>query len=209
MSSGSSIKDVASADAKARMAGRKFEAIVIGASAGGIKALMQLLGKLPRHFRLAVVVVLHLPEIRESRLEEVFQHYAQMKVSIAEDKVRVCPGNIYFAGPGYHLLIERERTFSLSCEAPLHYSRPSIDILMTSAADAYGSSLAGILLTGANQDGAEGMAAIHQSGGLTVVQEPTEAEIAIMPQAALNLFAPDFILPLAQIERLIHTVENC
>ncbi|PUA30797.1 MAG: chemotaxis protein CheB [Cellvibrio sp. 79] len=191
-----------------KLSGRRIEAIVIGASAGGIRALMLLLGKLPAHFRVPIIIVLHMPDTRESRLAEVFQHHTAMTVTMAEDKERISPGTIYFAGPGYHLSIERERCFSLSCEEPLHYSRPSIDFLMSSAADAYGASLAGILLTGANQDGAEGMAGIHNNGGLTIVQDPAEAEMAFMPQAALDLFTPDFIMPLEQIQHLIFRLEK-
>lgn len=195
-------------DAARKIAGKRIEAIVIGASAGGIRALMVLLGKLPAHFRVPIIVVLHMPDTRESRLAEVFQHHAAMTVTIAEDKAPVSPGNIYFAGPGYHLSIESDRSFSLSCEDPVHYSRPSIDFLMSSAADAYGASLAGILLTGANQDGAEGMACIHNRGGVTIVQDPAEAEMAFMPQSALDLFIPDFILPLEHIQHLIFRLEK-
>ena len=188
---------------------RAIEAIVIGASAGGIKALLNLLAALPADFRIPIIIVLHMPDTRESRLVEVFQHHIALSVKLAQDKADIAPGHVYFAGPGYHLLIERGRSFSLSCEEPIHYSRPSIDILMVSAADAYGASLAGILLTGASHDGAEGMARIHEAGGLTVVQEPADAEIATMPQAALDLFTPDFILPLAEIQQLISRLEKC
>lgn len=128
---------------------------------------------------------------------------------VAQDKSPVLPGRVYFAGPGYHLSIERDRSFSVSCEEPIHYSRPSIDLLMSSAADAYGASLAGILLTGANQDGAAGMARIHEVGGLTVIQDPFEAEIAVMPQSALNLFTPDFVFPLQEIQKLMFRLEKC
>lgn len=169
---------------------------------------MALLGNLPVHFQVPIIIVLHMPETRESRLAEVFQHHMAMAVTMAEDKGRIGPGHIYFASPGYHLSIERDRSFSLSCEDPVHYSRPSIDFLMSSAADAYGSALAGILLTGANQDGAEGMLCIHNTGGLTIVQDTAEAEMALMPQAALDLFVPDFILPLEHIQRLIFRLEK-
>jgi two-component system chemotaxis response regulator CheB len=193
----------------AKLANRKMEAIVIGTSAGGIRALLTLLCDLPVHFRLPIIIVVHMPETRDSRLVEVFQHHMAIKVMMAEDKDRICAGRVYFAGPGYHLSIERDRRFSISCEDPVHYSRPSIDILMSSAADTYGASLAGILLTGANQDGAEGMARIHAAGGLTVIQDPTEAEMAFMPKSALDLFSPDFVLPLSEIQMLIFRLEQC
>jgi len=203
------VSESANGNIEEKIAGRKIEAIVIGASAGGIKALLNVLGNLPVHFRVPIIIVLHMPESRESRLAEVFQHYMAIKVTMAQDKDHIASGQVYFAGPGYHLSIERDRSFSVSCEDPIHYSRPSIDMLMLSAADAYGSSLAGILLTGANQDGAEGIARIHEVGGLTIIQDPTEAEIAIMPQSALNLFTPDFIFPLREIRKLIFRLEQC
>lgn len=194
---------------RSKIADRKIQAIVIGASAGGIKALLSLLGALPANFPVPIVIVVHMPGTRESRLVNVFQYHMAIKVTTAEDKDRILPGHVYFAGPSYHLSIERDRSFSISCEEPVHYSRPSIDILMLSAADTYGDSLVGILLTGANQDGAEGMARIHEVGGLTIIQDPQEAEIATMPQSALNLFTPDFILPLREIQKLIFTLEIC
>ena len=184
------------ATAKKRQA---IEAIVIGASAGGVHALLALLTDLPRSFGLPVIVVLHLPEDRDSQLAEIFQHRLPIAVRQAGDKESIAPATLYFAGPGYHLSVEMDRTFSLSCEEALHFSRPSVDILMESAADAYGAALAGILLTGANEDGAAGMARIKQQGGLTVVQDPVEAEVPTMPEAAIFRQAPDFILKLAGI----------
>ena len=178
---------------------RAIEAVVIGASAGGVYALLALLADLPRSFRLPVIVVLHLPENRDSQLAEIFQYRLPIAVRQAADKESIAPATLYFAGPGYHLSVEMDRTFSLSCEEALHFSRPSVDILMESAADAYGAALAGILLTGANEDGAAGMARIKQQGGLTVVQDPVEAEVPTMPEAAIFRQAPDFILKLAGI----------
>ena len=178
---------------------QSIEAVVIGASAGGVQALLTVLADLPRSFHLPLIVVLHLPEGRDSQLAEIFQYRLPIEVREAADKETILPGTLYFAGPDYHLLVEMDRTFSLSSEEPLHYSRPSINVLMESAADAYGPALAGILLTGANEDGATGMARIKQQGGLTVVQNPTEAAVPTMPEAAIRRQAPDFILKLAGI----------
>lgn len=180
-----------------------IEAIVIGASAGGVDALLRLLSGLPAVFRLPVFVVLHLRDDRESRLAELFQQYVGMHVRQAQDKEMIEAGVIYFAGPAYHLSIEQDRSFSLSGEEPVHYSRPAIDILMSSAADVYGSRLAGFLLTGANQDGANGMASIRQAGGLTIVQDPGEAQVAVMPQAAITRCPPDLILSLREMHALL------
>ena len=182
---------------------RRMEAVVIGASAGGVDALIALLGGLPAHWRLPLAVVVHLPEGHESRLAEVFSHRLPFAVQEAADKAPVAPGALYFAPSGYHLSIERDRRFSLSCEPPVLFSRPAIDLLMTSAADAYGPALVGVLLTGANEDGAQGLLRIRQAGGLTVVQDPAEALVATMPRAAIAAHAPDFVLPLREIRALL------
>jgi two-component system chemotaxis response regulator CheB len=132
----------------------------------------------------------------------------QLPVREAGDKEDVIPGTLYFAPAGYHLLLENERSFSLSCDAPLHFARPAIDITMESAADVYGASLAGMLLTGANEDGAQGMAAIGRAGGLTVVQDPEEANVGVMPLEAIRVRPPDLVLPLEQIKQLLLMLER-
>lgn len=180
-----------------------IEAVVLGASAGGVHALLALLSALPASFRLPLVAVLHLPASRSSALVDIFQHRLAIAVREAADKESLAPGTLYFASPGYHLSIEKDRCFSLSCEAPVHYSRPSIDVLMESAADAYGAALAGILLTGANADGAAGLARVRQQGGLTVVQDPAEAEAPAMPEAAIRTMQPNFVLALDDIRALL------
>lgn len=184
-----------------------IEAIVIGGSAGGIDALLELLPGLPSDYPLPIVIVLHLSDERDSLLASVFALRLDMPVREAADKETIMPGTIYFAGSGYHLAIEADRSFSLSCEPPLHFSRPSIDILMESAADAYGAGLLGILLTGANDDGAAGLCRIQQRGGMTIVQDPSEAQVATMPAAALDLCIPDRILKLRDIRALLLTLD--
>ncbi|KAF1049470.1 chemotaxis protein CheB [Xylophilus sp.] len=184
-----------------------IELIAIGASAGGVDALLQLLGGLPEGFGLPIVAVLHLPPQGDSVLADVFAARTPLRAHEAADKERLAPGTIYFGPPGYHLLIEADASVSLSCEAEVHYSRPSIDVLFDSGAAAYGPRLAAILLTGANEDGAEGLAAVHAAGGLTVVQDPAEAQIAVMPEAAIARQAPDHILRLADIHQLIAALD--
>ena len=196
------------ADLHAALAGRRIEAVVIGASAGGVEALGTLLPMLPSGYRLPVLCILHLPADRESRLAELFGERLPLPVREAADKQAIEPGTVYFAGAGYHLSVERDFTFSLSCEPPVHFARPAIDVLMESSADAYGPGLVGILLTGANQDGAAGMAAIHAGGGLTVVQDPEGAQVATMPQSAIDRFTPHLILPLARIGALLPMLES-
>ena len=182
---------------------RQVEAVIIGASAGGVDALLKLLSALPERFRLPVITVLHLPEGRDSQLATIFRQRSSKTVIEPADKDPINPATLYFAGPGYHLLVEKDKTFSLSCEAPVHYSRPSIDLLMESAADAYGAQLAGILLTGANYDGAAGLAKIREHGGFTVVQDPAQAQVATMPEAAIRRLHPDLILRLDDIRSLL------
>ena len=184
----------------------RADAVVIGASAGGIDALFQVLEPLDRKMRAPVVVVLHLPEQHESRLAQVFGNRMRVPVQEAQPHAPVAGGCIYFAPPGYHLLVEGDQTFSLSCDAPVLFSRPSIDVLFESSAEAWGEGLAGFVLTGANEDGARGLAHIKASGGLTAAQDPLEAAHPTMPEAAVRLARPDFVLPLAGLRSLLQTV---
>lgn len=186
----------------------RIEAVVIGASAGGVEALLTLLGPLRQGFVLPIIIVLHLPEERRSHLAEVFARRVALPVEEARDKQDILPGTVYFATPGYHLSVELDRSLSLSLEERLHHSRPSIDFLFESAADTYGPALAAVLLTGANHDGARGLAVVKQRGGLTIVQDPTEAQVATMPQAALNVHQPDHVLTIHGIGRLLVELER-
>ncbi|MBT9236029.1 chemotaxis protein CheB [Pseudomonas inefficax] len=183
-------------------------AVVIGASAGGVTALFSVLGALPAGLGIPVICVLHLPDDRHSQLAEVLQRRLRRPVCEARDKQPLRAGQIYVAGPGYHLSVERDLTLSLSQEPPVHFSRPAIDYLFMSAADAYGAGLLGMLLTGANEDGAEGLAYIKHNGGRTVVQDPRDAQVALMPEAALALHQPDHILSLSGIEQLLAALEH-
>jgi len=187
---------------------QRVEAVVVGASAGGVEALMTVFGALTARFSLPIVSVLHMPDGHRSQLAEVFGRRLALPVKEADDKESIVPGTLYFAAPGYHLSIEQDRSFSFSREERVHYSRPSIDYLFASAADAYGSRLMGILLTGANQDGAEGLVQIQRQGGLTVVQDPNDARVATMPEAALALHQPDYLLSLQGIGRLLVELER-
>ncbi|WP_347906038.1 chemotaxis protein CheB [Pseudomonas purpurea] len=187
---------------------RKVEAVVVGASAGGVEALLSIFSSLHQGFRLPIIVVLHLPDERRSHLADVFARRVSMPVMEAYDKALITPGTLYFAAPGYHLSVEHDRSLSLSLEDRVHHSRPAIDYLFESAADTYGPSLAAVLLTGANQDGARGLAHVKSCGGLTVVQDPTQAHVSTMPAAALALHQPDHILPLRGIGRLLVELER-
>lgn len=193
---------------EALLAGRKFDAVVIGASAGGVNALLDILPALPKGFPCPVIVVLHVMKGRQNQLAEVFQQRLALRVVEAGDKDELQAGTLYFAPSGYHLSVEEGGLLSLSVEEPVHFARPAIDITMQSAADVYGPYLAGFLLTGANQDGAAGLAAIGAAGGLTVVQDPAEAQVAVMPNEAIRLRQPDLVLTLKEIRSLLLMLEN-
>jgi two-component system chemotaxis response regulator CheB len=186
----------------------RVEAIVVGASAGGVQALLNIFSGIRTGFRLPIITVLHLPDDHRSQLVQVFSSRLSIPVKEGNDKEPVKAGTLYFASAGYHLSVEADRSFSLSQEDRVFYSRPSIDILFESAADAFGAALAGILLTGANNDGAQGLARIASYGGMTVVQNPEQAQARTMPDAALALHTPDYLLPLNDIGHLLVELER-
>jgi two-component system, chemotaxis family, protein-glutamate methylesterase/glutaminase len=161
------------------------EAIAIGASAGALEALSVILPSLPADYELPVFVVVHVPPDKKSILAELLQAKCSIKVREAEDKEAVSGGTVYFAPPDYHLLVEADRSLALSNDEPVFYSRPSLDVLFESAADAYGPGLVAIVLTGANQDGAEGLKAVAEAGGTAIVQSPEGAYASVMLEAAI------------------------
>jgi two-component system chemotaxis response regulator CheB len=163
-----------------------IRAVAIGASAGAVQALQTILPALPASYRLPVLVVVHVPSSRANMLVPLLQTRCQMAVKEADDKEPVVGGVIYFAPSDYHLLVETTESLALSTDEAVNYSRPSIDVLFESAADAYGEGLVGVILTGANHDGAAGLKAIVDAGGLAIVEDPAGAYATAMPQAALE-----------------------
>jgi two-component system, chemotaxis family, protein-glutamate methylesterase/glutaminase len=168
------------------MSGDRVEAIVIGASAGAIDALSHILPSLPADYSIPVLVVVHIPADRSDLLAPLFQAKCRVVVKEAEDKEPILPGLVYFGPSDYHLLVEADHTVSLSADEPVLYSRPSIDVLFESAADAYGAGLVGVILTGANEDGAAGLQAVAAAGGVTFAEDPSAAFAPAMPSAALE-----------------------
>ncbi|OJU08806.1 MAG: chemotaxis protein CheB [Caulobacterales bacterium 68-7] len=158
----------------------------MGASAGAVQALLHVLPALPAAFPLPVLIVVHVPPDRANALVPLFQSKCDVIVKEAEDKERVAPGVVYFAPSDYHLLVEADGTLSLSLDEPVNLSRPSIDVLLESAADAFGEGLIGVVLTGANDDGAVGLKAVTDAGGLAIVEDPAGAFVPTMPEAALR-----------------------
>lgn len=167
-------------------------AVVIGGSAGALEVLRMIVRELPTELSCPIVVVIHLPS-HSMGLAELLGADTTLRVKQAEDKEPVSPGTVYIAPASYHLLIESHHAFALSADAPVHYSRPAIDVLFETARDVYGARLVGILLSGASEDGAAGLQEIHAAGGTTIVQTPLSAESAIMPAAALALFEPTYV----------------
>ncbi|MEI2418225.1 chemotaxis protein CheB [Orrella sp. JC864] len=186
-------------EARPARAAAGIELVAMGASAGGVEALGVLLAGLPAGFPAAVAIVLHIPPDRASLLAELYETRCALPIKEVEDKEAVEPGHVYFAAPNYHMLIEPDRSFALSCDEPVNHSRPSIDLLMESAACAYGERTLGIVLTGASADGAQGLACIRRQGGMAWVQDPDEASAAVMPRAAIELAGADRILTLREM----------
>jgi two-component system chemotaxis response regulator CheB len=180
-----------------------YEAVVIGASAGGMKALKTLLSALAAGFPLPIVIVQHMASTPDSYMAEYLGNNCNLPVKEADDKEAMKTGTVYLAPPDYHLQIEPDRTLSLSVDPPVNYSCPSIDVLFESAARCLGNRVIGVILTGASADGAAGLKKIRQGGGLAIVQNPAEAEAPFMPQSAIAMAAPGHILMLEEISPLL------
>ena len=176
-----------------------YKAIVIGASTGGRNALKTILSVLPSNFALSVIIVMHRHKDTDGYLERSLDNECKMCVKQADEKEEIKTGVVYVAPPNYHLLIEDDCTFSMSVEGVVNYARPSVDVFFESAADVYGQRLVGIILTGANKDGSQGLRKIKEAGGLTIVQSPETAEVADMPEAAIEAVKPDYVLSLENI----------
>lgn len=177
----------------------RYDAVVIGVSAGGLSALTRILRVLPANYSVPIIVVQHRSRDERSLLEEVLQNKCKIAIRQAEEKEHIKGGAVYLAPPDYHLLVEKNGTFSLSYDAPVNFSRPSIDVLFETAADVYQDKLLGIVLTGANNDGSLGVRRIGQRGGSTIAQDPATAEYPEMPRAAIRTGAIQQIMDLDSI----------
>lgn len=179
------------------------EAIVIGTSAGGLSVLTEILQSLPSDYNLPIIIVQHRSKDERELLEKILSEKCKIKVSQAEEKEEIKNGNVYFAPPNYHLLIEKNFTFSLTNDPLVNYSRPSIDVLFQTAANAYKDKLTGIVLTGANGDGSNGVRMIKDNGGVTIAQDPETAEFDSMPMEAIATGCIDYIMSLIEIKEYI------
>ncbi|MBS4097351.1 MAG: chemotaxis protein CheB [Sulfuricella sp.] len=180
-----------------------YQAVAIGCSTGGLAALEAILPALPADFPAALLVVMHSAPESRNLLVDLLARRCKLPVQEAEEKESVDPGKIYVAPPGYHLLIEDDHTFSLSNDAKVSYARPSLDVLFEAAADVYGSHLVGVVLTGANHDGAGGLKAIAAAGGLCLVQDPATAEARTMPESALKACPQARSVPLDELATVL------
>jgi two-component system chemotaxis response regulator CheB len=175
-----------------------YDILVIGASLGGLRALTTLLAQLPIDFSLPIVIAQHRRSDSEDRLAAFLRGHSALPLREAEDKQPIAAGRVYLAPADYHLLVDRG-SLALSTDAPVLSARPSIDVLFETAADAYGSRAIGLILTGASDDGARGLAKIQGRGGMALVQDPSTAECAVMPLAAIAATHTEHVLPLETI----------
>jgi two-component system chemotaxis response regulator CheB len=181
----------------------QYEAIVIGVSSGGLKALKIIFSALPSGFPIPIIVVQHIGPRSENSWIKLLNDSCSIPIKEADEKEKVGTGNIYIAPSNYHLLIEKDRTFSLTIDERVNFARPSIDVLFESAAEAYKEKLIGIILTGANNDGTKGVKRIKECGGIVIIQDPETAESSYMPASAIAAVQPDYIQALDQIGDLI------
>ncbi len=177
----------------------KTNAIVIGVSWGGMQALKEILPSFPKDFSIPVIVVQHLGANSNSAWIEILDEMSSIKVKEADEKEKICAGTAYIAPANYHLMIERDETFSLSIDERVNHSRPSIDVLFECAAEVYGQNLIGVILSGLNHDGASGLRQVKKKGGIAIVQDPTTVEAGEMPRSAIAATKIDYILPLQKI----------
>jgi two-component system, chemotaxis family, protein-glutamate methylesterase/glutaminase len=177
------------------VAGVGYRIVVVGTSWGGLAALRTIVEGLPPDYDLPTAIIQHRHRDSDALLARFLQQHTQLRVCEIEDKQPIEPGRLFIAPANYHMLVEAGH-FALSTDAPVRYSRPSIDVAMTSAADAYGHQAVGVVLTGANADGSTGLRRIHDAGGLAAVQEPATAESAVMPRAAIGAVPTARVFPL-------------
>ncbi|GAB3923006.1 chemotaxis protein CheB [Larkinella terrae] len=182
------------------------KAVVIGGSAGSIEVLLKLLPALSPPLSFALIIVLHRKNSTDSSLVNLLALKTNLPIREVEDKDAAAPGEIYLAPADYHLLIEKEEMFSLDDSEKVNYSRPSLDVTFESAADVYGSSLVGILLSGANADGTAGLNTIKKKGGIIVAQKPETAQSSFMPQQAILYTPIDYVFDVEELTVFVNSL---
>jgi two-component system, chemotaxis family, protein-glutamate methylesterase/glutaminase len=184
-----------------------YEAIVIGVSSGGMNAMKVMFSLLPKEFNTPIIIVQHISSQSENLWIRLLNDKSNLYIKEADEKESIEHGKVYIAPPNYHLLIERNKTFSLTIDERVNYARPSIDVLFESAAEAYKNKLIGVILTGSNNDGTNGLKRIKEYGGLTIVQDPATAESSYMPASAIAVVQMDYILTLENIIKLLIKID--
>ena len=180
-----------------------YESVVIGVSSGGLNAMKIMFSLLPADFKMPIIIVQHISPRSENQWIELLNNKSKMRIKEADENEKIEPGIAYIAPPNYHLLVEKDKTFSLTVTERVNYARPSIDVLFESAAEAYKNKLIGVILTGSNNDGTKGIKRIKEYGGLTIAQDPETAESSYMPASAIAATKPDYILSLKDISSLL------
>jgi two-component system chemotaxis response regulator CheB len=185
-----------------------YKMLVIGLSAGGMPLVKQLLTQLPPDYSLPIAVVAHLPQDHQSNFDKVLECVTRLPVTIARDKEPIQEGHIYIAPASYHLLIEQNHHFALSADKPVKSVRPSIDVLFCSAAEVFENDLIAVILSGANSDGADGVAMVKKLGGLCIVLNPVDTEFNVMPNAVIKATNVDYIVSIEEIASLLVCVDE-
>ncbi len=186
----------------------RYEAIVIGVSSGGMTALKFIFSVLPAGFSLPIIIVQHINAHSDNEWIKLLNNKSNLTIKEADEKEKIENGNVYIAPANYHLLIESDKTFSLTIDEYVNFARPSVDVLFESAAEAYKDKLIGIVLTGSNNDGTKGIKRIKELGGMAIIQDPKTAESSIMPASAIAAIEPDYILSLEKIVQLLIKITN-
>jgi two-component system chemotaxis response regulator CheB len=184
----------------------KHKVLMMGGSAGSLDGILKIAAALPVTDHLVTIIIVHRKNESESILADLLSSRTRLNVKEVEDKEPIIGGNIYVAPADYHLLVENENMFSLDYSEKVHHSRPSIDVSFESAAHVFGDAVTGVLLSGANADGAEGLCRIQEAGGFTIVQDPVSAEVDYMPQQAIALMKPDKILNIEGIADFLSNI---
>ncbi len=185
-----------------------YEAIVIGVSLGGMNALKIMFSLLPKNFNTPIIIVQHLSPRSDNQWIKILNEKSNLHIKEADEKEKIEKGNVYIAPANYHLPIEKNKTFSLTINERVNFARPSIDVLFESAAEAYKNKLIGIVLTGSNKDGTNGIKRIQEFGGLTIIQNPETTESSYMPISALSAIRPDYILSLEEIIKVLIKIDK-
>ena len=186
----------------------EYEAIVIGVSSGGMNALKYLFSTLPADYRIPIIIVQHVSARSDNDWIKLLNAKSNLSIKEADEKEKIETGNVYIAPSNYHLMIEKDKTFSLTVDEYVNFARPSIDVLFESAAEAYKKKLIGIVLTGSNNDGTKGIKRIKECGGLAIIQDPKTAESPNMSASAIAAVQPDYILSLEKIVQLLLKITN-